>query len=327
MLTVRGISYLVGDMPEAEMRRDLSIIARYLHCTTVMLIAGDRARLIEAARIALETGLGVYLRPHVPDLPQPELLQHLDTVAQAAEELRLEHPDRVTLLVGSEFTHTAPGIVPGPRSFLRLKVILRMHRLLRRRLDRRLHTLLSAAAATARHRFHGPLTYSAAGWEHVDWSLFDLVGVSLYRGARNHAGYSDRLRGLIQDHDKPVVITEFGCGAFTGADLRGAGSFQIVNWFAASPHIRGDHPRDETVQARYLRELIDLYNTEGVYGCFVFTFAMPDFPHRDDPRLDLDKAGFGILAVSESTPRRPKAAFHEVAQCYSDTNTTTQQEH
>ncbi|NNH75278.1 hypothetical protein HLB23_36420 [Nocardia uniformis] len=326
MLTVRGISYLVGDTPEAEKRRDLEIIARDLHCNTVMLIGSDTAQLIEAAHTALETGLDVYLRPNVPDRPQPELLRHLDTVAQAAEELRREHPDRVTLMVGSEFTHTAPGIVPGPKSFIRLKLILRWHRLLRRRLDRRLHTLLTAAATTARRRFHGPLTYCAAGWEQVDWSLFDLVGVSLYRGARNHADYTDRLRSLVRDHDKPVVITEFGCGAFTGADLRGAGSFQIVNWFAAAPHIRGDHPRDETVQARYLSELIDQYTAEGVYGCFVFTFAMPDFPHRDDPRLDLDKAGFGVVAVSESTPRRPKAAFHAVAQRYGESKTRAPQQ-
>jgi len=72
---------------------------------------------------------------------------------------------------------------------------------------------------------------------------------------------------------------------------------------------------------------IDQYNAEGVYGCFVFTFAMPDFPHRDDPRLDLDKAGFGIMAVSETTPRRPKAAFHAVAQRYGDIHRSTQQEH
>ncbi|WP_228541985.1 hypothetical protein [Nocardia sp. XZ_19_369] len=326
MLTVRGISYWVGDTPEAGLRRDLETIARDLHCTTVMLIGSNRTGLIEAARTALETGLDVYLRPHLPDRPQSELLEHLDALAHAAEELRRAHPDRVTLMVGSEFTHTAPGIVPGPKSFMRLKLILRWHRLLRRRLDRRLHTLLTAAASTARHRFHGPLTYSAAGWEHVDWSLFDLVGVSLYRNARNHAGYTDRLRSLVRDHDKPVVITEFGCGAFTGADLRGAGSFQIVNWFADAPYVRGDHPRDETVQARYLSELIDLYIAEGVYGCFVFTFAMPDFPHRDDPRLDLDKAGFGIVAVSESTARRPKAAFHEVAQRYRESNTRAHQE-
>ncbi|AWS46253.1 hypothetical protein [Streptosporangium sp. 'caverna'] len=318
MLTVRGISYLISETSTDEVRRDLEVIARDLHCTTVMLIGSDRGRLIDAAHTALNTGLDVYIRPHVPELRQPRLLEHLDAVAEAAEGLRREYPDRVTLLVGSEFSHTAPGIVPGPRSFLRLKLILRFHRVLRRRIDRRLQRLLTAAVTTARRRFHGPLTYAMAGWENVDWSLFDVVGVSLYRSRRNHAAYEDRLRGLVRDHDKPVVITEFGCGAFTGADQRGAGSFQIVNWFAEPPHIPGDHPRDEAVQARYLGELIDQYNAEGVHGCFVFTFAMPGFPRHDDPRLDLDKAGFGILAVSGDGTRAPKEAFHEVARRYGD---------
>lgn len=314
MLNVRGISYLIGE-GTADARRDLESIAHDLNCTTVMLIGGNVKQLADTARAALEIGLDVYIRPSVPEMPQPKLLEHLDAVAEAAEELRRAHPDRVTLFVGSEFSHTAPGIVPGPRSFLRLKLILRFRRLLRRRIDRRLHKLLNAAAATARH---GPITYSAAGWEDVDWSPFDLVGVSLYRGRRNYATYTHRLRSLVRDNDKPVVITEFGCGAFTGAEHRGAGSFQIVNWFAEPPRIRGDHPRDEAVQARYLGGLIELYNTEGVHGCFVFTYAMPDFPHRDAPHLDIDKAGFGIIAVAEDGTRRPKEAFSEVARRYGD---------
>ncbi|WP_282703183.1 hypothetical protein [Streptomyces sp. CC219B] len=318
MLTVRGISYLVGEASTEDVRRDLEVIAHDLHCNTVMLIGGGK-RLIDAARTVLETGLGVYIRPSVPELPEPKLLEHLGTVAEAAEGLRREHPDRVTLLVGSEFSHTVPGIVPGPRSFLRLKLIVRFHRMLRRRIDRRLHRLLTTTVTIARRRFGGPVTYSAAAWEHVDWSLFDLVGVSLYRSGRNHTTYADRLRTLVCDHDKPVVITEFGCGAFTGADQRGAGSFWIVNWFATPPRIRGDHPRDEAVQARYLGELIDQYDAEGVHGCFVFTFTMPGFPHHDDPRLDLDKAGFGVVAVTGDGACRPKEAFHEVARRYGGT--------
>jgi hypothetical protein len=317
VLSVRGISYLVGGSSIDVVRRDLEIIARDLHCNTVQLIGAEVEPLVEAARTALDAGLAVYLRPDATDLARHELLERLDAVAAGAEALRREHPDRVTLLVGSEFSHVTPGIVPGPRSFLRLRLILRFRRLLRRRIDRRLHELLTRAAAVARRRFQGPLTYGAAGWENVDWSLFDLVGVSLYRGARNQATYTERVRGLVRDHGgKPVVITEFGCGSFTGADLRGAGSFQIVSWFAEPPRIRGDHPRDESVQARYLGELVELYDTEGVHGCFVFTFAMPDFPRRDDPSLDLDKAGFGVMAVTDEGVYQRKESFGEVARRY-----------
>jgi hypothetical protein len=317
MLKVRGISYLLGESSADDVRRDLEIIERDLHCNTVMVTGGDVGRLIEAARTALDVGLAVYIRPDHTDRPRRELWKRLDAVAAAAEALRREHPDRVTLLVGTELSHTVPGTVPGFRSFLRLKLILRFHRLLRRRVNRRLHRLLVRTVAVARRHFQGPLTYSAAGWEDVDWSPFDVVGVSLYRGARNQATYTDRLRGLVRDNEgKPVVITEFGCGAFTGADLRGAGSFQIVSWFAEPPRIRDDHPRDESVQARYLGELIELYDAEGVHGCFVFTYAMPDFARRADPSLDLDKAGFGVMAVTDDGVYQRKEAFGEVARRY-----------
>lgn len=316
MLAVRGVSYLVGEISEDRIRHDLNTIADELSCTAVMLIGSDPTRLVHVGRLALRSGLDVYLRPNVPDMKQPDLLDHLDAVAQLSEELRTDFPDRVTLLVGSEFSHTAPGIVPGPRSFLRLELILRFSRLLKRRINRRLDTLLAATAATARRRFHGPITYAAAGWETVDWARFDLVGVSLYRSRRNESSYSDRLRNLVQNNCKPVVITEFGCGAFTGADQRGAGSFQIVNWFATPPRVRGEHPRDEAVQARYLGELIEEYDTCDVHGCFVFTYVMPDFPRDKTPELDLDKAGFGIIATHPDGTTRPKQAFHEVARQY-----------
>ncbi|MEV0732956.1 hypothetical protein [Polymorphospora sp. NPDC050346] len=316
MLKLRGISYLVGETHPDDLRRDLEIISRDLRCDTVMLISGEVPRLVAAAGHALDLGLNVYLRPDPTDLPRTTMLARLGAAADAAELLRREHPDRVTLVVGSEFSHTAPGIVPGPRSFLRLQLIIRFRSLMRRRIDRRLHTLLADAVTVARSRFNGPITYSAAAWERVDWTLFDVVGVSLYRSRRNAATYADRVHDLVRRHDRPVVITEFGCGAFTGAEQRGAGSFQIVNWFTEPPRISGDHPRDESVQARYLTDLIDLYDTQGVHGCFVFTFAMPDFLHEDDPHLDLDKAGFGVMAARSDGTYQRKQAFHAVADAY-----------
>lgn len=105
MLNVRGISYLVGEASIGDVRRDMAVVAQEPHRTTVMVI-GDGKRLTDAARTALESGLGVHIRPSLPELPQPEMLKHLEAVADAAEELRREHPDRVTLLVGSEFSHT-----------------------------------------------------------------------------------------------------------------------------------------------------------------------------------------------------------------------------
>ncbi len=318
-LRTRGVSYTSGIHPADEVRRVMRAIRGELSCTSVMLIDSEVDSLVEAARIALDAGLDVVVRPHLPDARAAAVLEHVRVMASAAEELRTAHPGRVTLLVGTEFSLTARGIVPGPHQMLRLALLLRAHRLLRRRITRRVNRLLADAAVVARAHFGGPVGYGAATWEQVDHSPFDFVGVNLYRTGSDTTGYRRQVRDLVASTDKPAVITEFGCGAQVGGDRRGPGSFQVVNWFTEPPRVKAGHARDEAVQAAYLAELIDLYDTEAVDGCFVFTFCMPDFPHRpDDPAHDLDLAGFGIVAVSPEDPSRwqPKQAFHAVARKY-----------
>jgi hypothetical protein len=317
-LQIRGISYTVTTMDAEVLRRDFRAIAGDLHCTTVMLIVTDPPTQIRAAEYALDAGLDVYLRPYLEDQPRSALLAHLTAAATVAEELRGRHPGRVTLLLGSEFSLTSPGMIPGPRVFIRLQLLIRWRRFFDRRITRKLNDLLAAALSTARRSFHGPITYAAGYWEQVDWSDFDLIGVNLYRFGPDPAAYRRRLDDLLRDAAKPVVVTEFGCGAFTGAERRGPGSFLIVNWFTDPPKIKDGYVRNELTQADYLGELIDLYTDRGVHGCFVFTFSMPDFPHRADPRYDLDMAGFGVVKLLPEEPARwtPKAAFHAVAARY-----------
>jgi hypothetical protein len=182
---------------------------------------------------------------------------------------------------------------------------------------RKLDALLAEAATRARREFHGPLTYAAAFWERVDWSRFDVVGVNLYRFEGNAGTYAEQVRALAGD--KPVVITEFGCAAHAGADRSGPAGFLIVQWLRPTPRVAPGHTRDEAVQATYLRELVEVYEAERVHGAFVFTFAMPDFPHRPhDPAHDLDMAGFGVVKVAPDAPSRweRKAAFGELARLY-----------
>ena len=316
-LQIRGISYVPA--PSADtVRRDLLAIAEDLQCTTVMLIGTDTQEQMQAAEQALEIGLDVYIRPYLADRPHSEVLAHLETTAIAAEELRRRHPGRITLLVGSEFSLTSPGMLPGPRVFIRVQVLVRWRRFFDRRITRKLNVLLNTALLTARRSFQGPITYAAGYWEQVDWSGFDLVGVNLYRFGNDPAGYEERLSKLVRESAKPVVITEFGCGAFIGADQRGPGSFLIVNWFATPPRVKEGYVRDESTQAAYLAELIKLYSDHDVHGCFVYTFSMPEFPHGTDPRLDLDMAGFGLVRISADDPSQwePKKAFGEVAGRY-----------
>ena len=121
-----------------------------------------------------------------------------------------------------------------------------------------------------------------------------MVGVDLYRDASNEATYRQDVRALHR-HGKPVVITEFGCCSYVGADDRGGEGFMIIDWSGPEPVLTGNPVRDEQVQADYLAELLDVFEAEDVHGAFVWTFIEPDSPYSPDPRRDLDMAGFAIV--------------------------------
>lgn len=88
-----------------------------------------------------------------------------------------------------------------------------------------LNSHLAAATTAARSAFGGNLIYSSAEfeWDGIDWSVFDYIGMDHYRDASNQTTYVDQLRGR-RRHGKPIIVTEFGCGAFDGADLVGSAS-------------------------------------------------------------------------------------------------------
>ena len=91
--------------------------------------------------------------------------------------------------------------------------------------------------------------------------------------------------------------------------------------------LKGEYTRNEDEQARYISELLDIFNTEGVDTAFVYTFARYDLPHRSNPREDFDLASRGIVKVLDGQspvvvrrhsdmPWEPKAAFDTFAHCY-----------
>jgi len=170
----------------------------------------------------------------------------------------------------------------------------------------------------------------------VDWRLFDIVSTDAgYRTAAMAARFRDDIRAFVAQGralGKPVAITEFGCAAHRGgADVTDRADSMIQWGPGARPvGLNGDFTRDEDEQARYIEELLDVFDTEGVDAAFVYTFARYDLPHRDDPRVDLDTASAGVVKVLPSDdgtrtargrrypdmPWEPKAAFDAVAEWY-----------
>jgi hypothetical protein len=331
-LEVRGINYDVGTdygasptrthWDLAAARRDLEVIRDELHCTTVNLYGRAPHRIAESAAAALDLGLGVWVQPRLIDHHTDATLDHLTEMAGLTEELRAGHPPTCALVlnIGCEWSLFSNGIIPGRDHATRAAALAKPYRWPAVPLyNRRLNQVLRVGLDRARRRFRGPITYSAGLWERVDWSGFDLVGLNYYRMRWNRARYEQRLRRQHR-HRKPVVVTEFGCGAFTGAGDLGPTSHTITVDTPAGPRVPGGHPRDEQVQATYLADQLAAYLRAGIHGAFVFEFIEPYKPTSPDPAHDLDRTGYGIVAPdvdATGTDRwQPKAAFHEVARIY-----------
>ena len=172
------------------------------------------------------------------------------------------------------------------------------------------------------------MAYAAIPFERVDWTPFDYIGVDLYRSIEVADRYRDGIRTLVAQ-GKPVAITEIGTTAYRGAGDKGARAGEIVEWDEATGRplrLNGEYERDEVEQVRYLREVLDIFDAEGVDSAFVFTFESTQLPHRPggDPRDDLDRASYGIVRAleggrGETYPDmawEPKAAFAALADYY-----------
>jgi hypothetical protein len=177
-----------------------------------------------------------------------------------------------------------------------------------------LNAFLGRLAAEVRAVFQGRVSYASAPLERVDWSPFDIVGVDTYRGRRNRDDFGERLRRHFA-HGKPVVATEVGCCAYRGAEQRGAMAWAIIDRDDPDgpDRLAGTFVRDEELQAAEVLDLLGILDAAGAAGAFVFTFAAPALPHRDDPARDLDLASYGVVRCYDDGHWEPKRLFHALA--------------
>lgn len=337
-MRAKGISYDTGFLHQGRFSRDLfdpevvkrelRIIRDDLHCNAVRVIGGDPERLEFAAACAADLGLEVWLSPYPLGLSPDEMLSLFADCAERAERIR-QRGAEVVFVTGAELSLMNYGFLPGDTIEQRLELLTEPDRLRERvvEVSARVNDFLGKAAALVRERFGGKITYASIPLERVDWAPFDIVSVDLYRSAEVAGQFNEGVRTLVAQ-GKPVAITEFGAAGYQGAGDRGALGLEIVEYDedAGPVRLNGEYVRDEAGQAAYVRELLEVFEAEGVDSAFVFIFALYDHLHRPDgdPRYDLDLASYGIVKVFEDRhgdtypdmPWEPKAAFAAVAGYY-----------
>jgi hypothetical protein len=339
-MRTKGITFDTGFISEGTttrepfdlntVRREMQIIHDELHCIAVRITGGHPERLEIAAQHAADAGLAVWFCPFTNNLTDEELLKLLADCAESAERLR-QRGAEVVFLTGSELGIMNVGFLPGNTLVDRMAVLASPERLraLFPGLRARLNELLCRAVEVVRARFGGKVSYASLPFEGVDWTPFDIISTdSGYRSAETATRFRESIRALVAQgraQGKPVAITEFGCGAFRGAaDVAHRGA--NIEWGEGARPVRfkGEYTRDEEEQSRYIRELLDIFEAEGVDNVFVYTFARYDFPHRAAPHEDFDMASYGIVKVLEAghgqqypdMPWEPKSAFKVLGEYY-----------
>lgn len=311
-------------------RRELTIIRDDLHCNAVQLTGGDPERLEIAGRVAAELGLEIWFSPYPLESTTADILTLFADCAGRAERLRVSGAE-IVFVTGVELSVMNHGFLPGANVEQRVGRLLadpERREDLFAELGRRLNDFLATAVSSVRERFGGKVTYACIQFERVEWSLFDFVTVELIRSAEVADRFREGVRGLVAQ-GKPVAITGFGTATWRGAGAVAPRSMEIVESDPETGEplrLAGVYERDEEGQARYVRELLEVFDSEGVDSAFVFLFALYSHPHRPDgdPRDDLDLAGLGIVKVFENgkgttypdMPWEPKAAFDAVAEFY-----------
>ena len=336
----KGVNYDVGRMFEGHLQRpvfdthvvhrELEIIKRDLHCNAVKIQGYEIDRLMTAAEDALKQGLEVWLAPELFDKSQEETFEYTVKAAEAAETLRQTWPDLV-LSVGTELTLFMQGIVEGKTLMERLEnPTLREHVMLGTYLWP-LHAYLTRTTEAVRRVFHGKVTYAAlVRLERIDWSLFDVICLDEYRDKLIRESYGDHIKRYFL-YNKPVVIGEFGCCTYQGAEDMGGRGWDIVDWTKMPPRLKGDYVYDQGVQARELADQLHILDTIGVDGAFVFTFVQPGPEITEalaqmlqELPFDPDIASYSLVkslinrhgTTYPDMPWEPKESFKVVADYY-----------
>jgi hypothetical protein len=335
----KGINYDIGTFTRGKesssrdvfnpviVQREMEIIKKDLYCNSIRISGRDIERLTTAAEYALQQGLEVWISPAFIDANEKETLAYFTECAKAAEKLRMIYTN-IIFVTGCELTFFMKGLVDGETAFDRMSTLMRPWRLIKSTIlkgsfNKRLNAFLSKATTVVREHFHGKLTYASGTWESVDWSIVDFVGIDYYRETSNSKLYQEKLRGYFK-YNKPVVITEFGCCTYKGAEYKGGYGWAIVDRSKTPNQLKGEFVRDESIQSNCIIELLNIFKEEKVEGAFVFTFVSPAYPYAEKSLYDLDMASYSIVKTYinqngityKDMPWEPKKSFYDLAEHY-----------
>ncbi len=315
-------NFTVDGLPVERLMHDFSAIKNDLHCNSVRLYGKDIDKLSAAGDIALKAGLDVWFSPRLIDAGIADTLAYLQKAAKAAQLLKDNYPGQgVVFIIAGEATIDVAGFVEGHNLHQRIKNLMKPAFFIKNALgikpafQKQFDRFLNDAVSIVKNEFNGKITYASAMWEKVNWTLFDFVAMNLYKASFNASTFNKTLKSLFSNQ-KPVIITEFGCCSYNGADKKGPAGYFVLNSAVYPPVFTEPCVRNEQLQADYITGLLKTYDDFSVEGTFVFDFQTPKLPHNSDPSKDYDMASFSIVKTMEDGTWQTKQLFDALAKYY-----------
>jgi hypothetical protein len=329
----KGITYDIGTeyipgiftrdtLDEGRVERDMDAIRNQLNCNSVRIYGKEPGRLILASDTALKYDLDVWLSPRLIDGDIENTLTYLKDIATDFELLKKKYPTReLVFIIGGEMTTDMSSFVFGDSILERIANLLKPAFFIKNSLgiesgyQKSFDNFLKEAVSLVRKEFSGKVTYASAMWEKVDWSDFDFVSMNLYKASFNESSHNKTLKKLFSKR-KPVIITEFGCGSYTGADRKGPTGYSVLDFSKIPPVFKEKCVRNEKIQAEYIIDLLKTYDNEKVAGTFVFDFYTERFAYSTNPENDYDMVSSSVTKALGKNGWEPKESFYRIAEYY-----------
>lgn len=281
----KGVNYCVGRpmTPEFtgypspdrdQMDEELDNIHKDLGCNAIIIAAGADSEddLIECARMALQKGFfdRMYIEPHYWQYSVDETVERIARFAPRVRNLR-ESSEAIHFMVGHEFSLETSGIIPGDLWNDRVEYQTK-HPDWQDRVWATFPRMFKDIIAVCKENYGYKISYAAiagtAETDAVPWNdpLFESVGID--GGLVPVFGATDevlfrQLSELKAKFRKPVIIPDFSCMTYTGAD----------QWDGCVlPNAWENGPYDEDAQANYIKSYCDVLNSARIEGCFYWQY-------------------------------------------------------
>jgi len=306
----------------------MDAIKNKLNCNSIRIYGKEPKNLILAAGIALEYGLNVWLSPRLINENKENTLSYLKSIAIEFELLKVKYPTHeLVFIIGGELTVDMNCFVPGETIQARIANLSKPLFFIKNALgfkpkyQKSFDQFLKDAVSLVKKGFSGKIAYASAMWEKVDWSDFDFISINLYKASFNKSFYNQKLKKMVSK-GKPVVITEFGCCCYDGADSKGPTGYFVLDSSKTPPVFKEKCIRNEKVQADYIIDLLQTYDKEKVAGAFIFDFYVQKNTYSTNPDNDYDMASFSITKSLGNDKWEPKESFYKIADYYRDNQKT-----